>query len=328
MNRDELLYIIYNVCASLALGVALLLCACADDGAPATDADGDLLQVASLASAYTDRALTRADGAPDGYEPLAPQDGATIGLFVTVPGEPVPSLQELRYLGDGKWQSLARVKRPDNYIYGFMPARLGHQFLQGTASYDQGVEITLTSLDAVSAEDVCVVVGVQGVANATDTKDVKLGQFYYEKQAKDHNFMHLLLDHLYAALRVQLQVDGDYAALRTIKLKKMELATAAASTVSAVVTLTPNTTGANPATVSYTPTDGTVTATLFEGDAELSDTQLTTVQGYFVPVSTVSDNALTLTTTYDVCARTRRPPTGCPPVCSAAARYSGATASH
>ena len=78
------------------------------------------------------------------------------------------------------------------------------------------------------------------------------------------------MDHIYSCLQFRMQVEDSYSVLRTIKLKKMELRTAKISATKAVITLTANTTGANPLgnNISWsTPTASTgMSMTLFESE--------------------------------------------------------------
>jgi hypothetical protein len=82
----------------------------------------------------------------------------------------------------------------------------------------------------------------------------------------------------------------------------MELTTTK-SAVNATITLTPNTTGADPVTsISYSTTDGTSTATFFENAAgiELKEDNAATIGKYFACFAPDLDNELTLVCTYDV----------------------------
>jgi len=107
------------------------------------------------------------------------------------------------------------------------------------------------------------------------------------------------MDHLYAAAQFRLEIDSEYAALRTIKLKTMTLRTDYGSVI-ATITLTHNTTGVSPvSSVAYTASGSSDAVVIFNSDAgeALKTTESLDINACFAP--TLSNN-LTLVTTYDV----------------------------
>ena len=159
--------------------------------------------------------------------------------------------------------------------------------------------MTFTNLPSVSSQDICFVVGVQHMTEATGTKDIKLGQFAFTG-VQDHNFINLQMDHIYAAVCFQMTIGTEYAQLRSIKIRKMELQTTNA-TATATVVLEANTINASPVqSATYTDLTGTQSsATFFDSTegVELDATTLTEATCCFVPSLS---NSLKLVTTYDV----------------------------
>ena len=302
MNRRY--YIYYKVRVKVLLMAALLLVGCTADDETSLQQE-DTLQLSAYTRFYED--ITR--GVHDGYTPFKPDDVTSIGIFMTPSDDgSTPALSFFSYNGYS-WRSNIKVKSPYYYIYGFMPgdivdkSKCSITTLAGKTFAD-GAVITLDGLKPISKTDVCVIVGVQGVGeNSTDTeKDVKLGQFIYNKREKGDNFVNLLMDHIYSCLQFKMKVDADYAQLRTIKLKRMELKSATISSTKAVITLTANTSDVNPVTKLEwdTPTSGEgMSMVLFEDEKgkALSDTQELVLSGNVIPGCT---DDLSLVCTYDV----------------------------
>ena len=111
------------------------------------------------------------------------------------------------------------------------------------------------------------------------------------------------MDHVYASVCFTMAIDEEYAALRSIKIKKMELRSTQ-NTTTATITLTPNNTGADPVqSVTYSSATGSsCSATFFEskvGD-ELTTFDTDKAKEYTCCFLPGLSNALTLVTTYDV----------------------------
>jgi len=228
-----------------------------------------------------------------------------------------------------KWRSTVELTAdPDQtgiyYLYGYTPhnASLSCTITDldgedGAGSlFSNGAILTINNLPAITAEDVCVVVGAKnGKSYYSATSDYTVpplvrGDFAYDADpiptsaTGKANYVYLLLDHIYAALRVSMRVEGKYHALRTIKLKKLELATMAGDVATnkktdATVTLV-KTDGSSPITnVVFTPRGEEVGS-----DPVFSSTdglELTTdysdYLSHFMPVGVTK---LILTSTYDV----------------------------
>ena len=208
-----------------------------------------------------------------------------------------------------KWTSTIGVKETKNYIYGFSPSSAAAGTISPLTSdatdYSAGAKMTLNNLSAVGGEDLCVVVGVKGVTTEAAAGTPDFGTFYFEKQGTA-NYVSLLLDHLYAAIEFKIKIGAKYNELRDIYLKKMELQSS--KTVSqAIVTLTANTAGTNPMSVSFTSSDKAQTNAVYDYGTDASTTQglqLTTdgtpFVSYCAPIEGMGSSNLKLICTYDV----------------------------
>lgn len=190
-------------------------------------------------------------------------------------------------------------------LYGFAPAEaIGSSLTVGA----ENTTLTLTSLPAVNAKDVCFIVGLQRTENQDTPKgswDDYEGNFSFTtgSTAETKNLLYLLMDHVYASVCFTMAIDEEYAALRSIKIKKMELLSTQ-NTTTATITLTPNNTGADPVqSVTYSSATGSsCSATFFEskvGD-ELTTFDTDKAKEYTCCFLPGLSNALTLVTTYDV----------------------------
>ncbi len=297
---------IYNkVRAGLLLLMGSLLYGCTSDN-EGQDEQDDTLQLVAYTRSYDD--ITRA--VPDGYNPFTPDDVTSIGIFMTTSPTGLPERVGYFSYNGNSWRSNISVKSGTYYIYGFMPGDIisaeptAISPLNG--DFKNGATLTLDGLKPISKTDVCVIVGVKGVTSPSTENDVSLGKFEYASQPKGQNYVNLLMDHIYSCLQFRMQVEDSYSVLRTIKLKKMELRTAKISATKAVITLTANTTGANPLgnNISWsTPTASTgMSMTLFEseeGEALPSVAAATPLllSGNIMPGC---DDALSLVCIYDV----------------------------
>ena len=134
------------------------------------------------------------------------------------------------------------------YLYGYTPHSNGvsceissTSTVYDNSAYSSGAVLTISNLPSVTSNDVCVVVGAKnGKDNGySDSGDYEItglrrGDFAYQAYATGalgNNRIFLLFDHLYSAFRVRMRVNGDYAALRTIKLKELYLQTSASGTI-------------------------------------------------------------------------------------------------
>ncbi len=209
------------------------------------------------------------------------------------------------------WRSTVEMETKQFFLHGFIPDRVALEGVTDIAplegNYQNGITYKLKKLSSVSPADVCVVVaaGRGDDENTGPDEGFALGKFDFQAKS-DQNCIYLLFDHIYASLCFSFKVDEDYNKLRTIRIKKLRLlSTEMKKYVDATVTLTANTTGANPVTsVTFSGASYTETAAglLFNATdptnmVELDDTTASEFLGCFVPGNY---NRFTLETTYDV----------------------------
>lgn len=241
--------------------------------------------------------FTRATWSPK----LAKEEYSSIGVFLVKAGSNTqPGQGQFHYRqNDSRWHSNIEVTSGLSYrLYGYAPADAVESAISEES--EAGVTMTFTKLPSVSSQDICFVVGVQHMTEATGTKDIKLGQFAFTGGSQDHNFINLQMDHLYAGLCFQMTIDSDYALLRRIKIKKMELQTSSSTTTTTVKLVANNSATSPVSDVSYgSPTGEQLSATFFKStDGEvLSADVVKEAMCCFVPIL---GNDLTLVTTYDV----------------------------
>jgi len=230
------------------------------------------------------------------------EEYASIGVFLV--GETTQHGQFHYRQYDNRWHSSLEVTSGHHYrFYGYAPADAVTAEISEES--ESGVTMTFPQLPSVSSQDICFVVGVQHMTEANGTKDIRLGQFSFTGGLQDHNFVNLLMDHLYAGLILKMTIDEDYAKLRTIKIKRLALQSTT-STAQAQVVMTANTSNTNPVqSVTYSNPVGTGRTAIFFESTEgvtLNATNITTPVDFeamccFVPSLS---NELTLVTTYDV----------------------------
>ena len=215
-------------------------------------------------------------------------------------------------------------------VYGYIPKEDAETatIAPNGGSYDNGAVLTINGLNSVTSSDVCVIVGAKDdkdynpATNNYTVTGLAPGRFgvNFSSGTNATNHVFLLFDHLYAALRFNFKVDTTYHALRTIKLRKLELTAYAddggggvKSKFNATITLKQNGTGTSPITdVVYTANassadaaavilyqwDGTKNTTEdTDNEVILDPTEPTRFMGCFVPGM---NTYFKLRSTYDV----------------------------
>ena len=174
--------------------------------------------------------MTRAWSIPDGY--TAYEDGPqTIGICFTKNGSD-PKKGHFFTGSESKWRTnVTGIENTTYYLYGYIP-HVGNMTCNITdrsgpnASYSTGAIMTLQDVPSVMSGDFCVVIGAKEGTDKEHDNGLRQGDFAYQASSSaTGNYVFLLFDHLYAALRVKMRVHGDYNALRTIKLKSLKLCT-------------------------------------------------------------------------------------------------------
>lgn len=279
----------------------------------------------------------RAWDIPSGY--VAYEDGVQpIGIAFTRngenptvganPGTPKSMIGTFFKSGD-KWRTSVEDIQPNtNYLlYGYIPASPAIKYSitdydgadgpnGANGEYSDGAIMTLQNVPTVMPHDLCVVIGAkhgydrEHDGNSDGTNRLRMGDFSFTTSSKTTgNFVFLLFDHLYAALRVRITVHEDYNDLRTIKLKSLQLSTQAGETktrkkTDITVKLEANDGSASPITeITY---DQPAEYELIEGGLEfwsskdgedLKSDVYTECVGHFMPSDITT---LILTSVYDV----------------------------
>ena len=184
----------------------------------------------------------------EAYPYTTPSDVQIQGYLTTDESgaEPFQGVFSPTASGLPRWTSRMKINeaKSNYYFYGFLPKRAGNTasialndlltLPAGENSYKHGATLTINGLSAISADDVCVVVGVKGYtpANTTDPlpsiSDAQVdmtdrwGKFDVSI-TDDVTNLYLLVDHIYSRLVFNLKVDAEYSRLRTIKVKRMTL---------------------------------------------------------------------------------------------------------
>lgn len=288
---------------------------------------------------------TRGWVTPDGYYPYDSEEvygkfinqinltDKTVNIFFTRNGDDPIHGQFVHSSLDGKWYSTFEITAANYYLYGYIPSMSGvSASISSTGvpndntAYSEGAVLKLKGLPAVTANDLCVIVGAKnGMGYVSDEEDyvvtgLQTGRFLYaasaaSEEAHGGNYVFLLFDHLYAALRLSFKMDPKYAALRTIRVKRLELLPESNGTpinkrLNMTITLAKTDDGSSPIqsiTQEYVEGSGNpdpmFQAVKNDGDEDtplgvpLSGDNFSDFMGSFVPVGIT---AFKLTTTYDV----------------------------
>ena len=314
------------------------LMGCSKDEVPSEGSNGEpagtaLVEVASYVRWYDEayganraheaNKVNRAWAIPSGY--VAYEGGEqSIGIAFTK-NDVAPKIGSF-FKSSDKWRTdLEDIAEGTYQLYGYIPHQTAINYsitdydgAEGpngaNGSYSTGAIMTLQNVPTVMPNDLCVVIGAkhgydrEHDGNNDGTNRLRQGDFSFTAKAgtdsKDYVF--LLFDHLYAALRVRMRVHDDYAALRTIKLKSLQLNTQAGETkttkkTTITIKLKANDGSSSPIdTLTFTPAgediDGGLEFWSDDAGHELT-TDLQPFIGHFMPSGITK---LILTSTYDV----------------------------
>ena len=311
------------------MGLGLMGCSSSDEAATPV-AEATTVELQSYVTGYEEAVranganeanrangpVTRAWTQPTGYL-LYGDAEASIGVFFTQ-GK-TSGNEEYFYKSSGHWRaSQDEIAAGTYYLYGYVPHDLSitstASLLEGEdKTFADGAVLTIENVPTVSKADFCVVIAAKNGASANEdysTEGLKRGNFEYVAQATGgggHNYVYLLFDHLFSALRVKMRVQGDYNDLRTIKLKELRMQTSGAGDVptkkktSITVTLNKTTDGADPVgSVVFTPdpdsgnSDGAVVEW---NDGITLTNEYQPFQGHLMPFGVTK---IKLISTYDV----------------------------
>ncbi len=309
------------------MGLMGLTNSCSSDEEPELrQAEVPVTEVRSFATTFDDYvAKTRDWTPPSGY--VAYEDGEqSIGIAFTQDGQ--EAIRSTFFKGGDKWnlkvidlsKTETDITAGTYYLYGYIPNTAGvileitdQSGINGAgSSFSTGAEVKLKNVPTVMSNDLCVVIGAKNGTGKETVTGLCRGDFAYtataiSKTSGDGNFVFLLFDHLYAALRINMKVHADYDALRTIKLRELKLSTKAGGTTSTdqntiTVDLQANTTGSDPITgISYEQTGSTIVEEGMSFWSSNDGVKLTTnpqpFTGHFMPSGITT---LVLNSTYDV----------------------------
>ena len=248
----------------------------------------------------------------------------SIDVYFTRDGK-APLNGTFSYKADGKWHLNMDIEEADDYyLYGFIPKEVAKKAtITGNSSYSDGAVLNIQGLKTVTHSDVCVIVGAKDgpdehtAVSLTTGESLATGNFKVHAQSVQigadntgsSNFIYLLFDHLYSTMAFNFLIDETYDALRTIKVRKLELIgyadvheTNIKARYNVEVKLKSNTTGSSPIKeIKFTPdpTSGNLAfEPIYEGEGvTLSHTTPTPFLGCFVPGQNTN---FKLRTTYDV----------------------------
>ena len=267
-----------------------LLTACSSEYSE--EREDSTLKLVPYAAVYQSNDARSHRAVSAGYSEFDSDHDLAIGLYV-LPENP-QTVKLFRY-SNGEWHSQAKVVSGNSYrIYGYMPKKVPIA-MTVTEQGNGTVDLEFSGVDAVMLDDICFVAGVKDMEG-----NLFQGQFGYQAQPEE-NWIRVLMDHLYAAIKFNISVDAEYNTLRTIKLKSLTLSTTALQDIK--LTLTPNGDDIDPVSnIVYTPKEGTATATFFEDETglELDENVSATVSDCFCYFVSERSNALDLLCTYDV----------------------------
>lgn len=231
-----------SMLAALQIGWGCLLIGCTDSYT--NESPGEPLRVVGM---------TRSGDETDVPDPMK---GQSIKLFLD-DGNSIKPSDPATYQGRTASNTTSLLVKPgaDYQVFGFLPsdANALSDDTNGNSSVtvnrqENTATLTIENLAPLSTKDVCVVIGVKG--KLAPNEKVVAGSFkYHAPENTEEGFgVSLLVDHLFAAMEFNLSVDAAYAAIRTIKLKKVVMKSTSAQKVKAVITLKMNDDGTNPIT--------------------------------------------------------------------------------
>lgn len=299
---------------NIAFGIAtvFLLGGCSSDDSTHEPAEAPTREIHFMLGSYNYQDVTPETSRralPDGYDlyseltPKIPLDGASLRCFMTKDTE-VKFIGNVTY-NSGSWVSKIPLDEGVYYVYGLMPGSEASKvkLTPKNSNFENGATMEIQGLNPVTNSDVCTIVGVKGstTADGFANVDIKQGAFAYDAQ-NDGTFIYLLIDHLYAALQLNMNISSEYNALRTIKLTKLTLTSnSVTKTVNMTVELTPNTTNTLPftdPTLSQTTTEAKVIE-IYNGEEQtLEETSDLVFLACTAPIST--NTQFEMETTYNV----------------------------
>ena len=267
------------------------------------------IEVMGYMAGFDENTLVTRSWAPTSPYLLYDESDNSIGIAFTQDG-PEPKMGYF-FKSSGKWRTnVENIVATTYYLYGYVPHYGGISMSitdrdGANANYSVGAKVTLNDVPAVMPSDLCVVIGAKKGTDKETVTGLRKGDFAYEASASaGGNYVFLLFDHLYAALRINMRVHNDYAALRTIKLKSLSLKTSGETTSSQKTNIVVNLDGSNPdenpiQTIKYISSGSAMTEPMefWSSESEELTTDFKPFIGHFMPDGITT---LVLTSVYDV----------------------------
>lgn len=203
-----------------------------------------------------------------------------------------------QHTGESAWSTLFNVKSGSRTyaLYGCMPCDETKAYSLSSAS-DDGAVLTLDGLDAMSADDICIVTGVSR-ATAKPVPAPVRGLFHFDYVSNQNNYLQLLFEHLYGRLAFKIKIGSDYHQLRDITLKSLRVEATGISTLRTAITLRRN---IGIREVSYTPTaTANSTHEVWSGSHRLTESGSDLLGGVNILPDAAVTGQLRLVATYDV----------------------------
>ena len=326
MDRNR--YINNKVIASVVLALSmpvLLFVGCIDSGTDAPDLSQPLKPILMYDDSISVMPVdiqTRADVFTD--------PSLTLGLYLT-PSRATTLYQFNYSAADPVWDGNANVDAGVKYeIFGYMPVKQGiTASVSGYRANDAAFTstttnpvLTLSNMDPILTDELAVVTGVR-IINAADddaaadaASEPDAGCFYYQGQASN-NYVCLLMERIVTCYEIRIAISTNtvatddsrydamnYAGIRSVHIKRMELTTSARKKMSATITFNDNPAGVTPAisNVVWNVESGTSDpVAIFDSQTAGAEKVLTTawqdIAFYSMPASLAT---VILTTYYDV----------------------------
>ena len=229
------------------------------------------------------------------YLSSAPEYG-DIRIFLTHGTTATEGL--FKYSGGSTWTTQLKLKSGARTyrLCGYMPDN--EEFAHSVSDWnDNSAVLHIQQMPPLTTQDYCIVTGVRQVDNESDVRAAVRGAFSFDYDSQRENYVNLLVDHLYSHVILCMKVGEDYNAVRTIKVKRMELQVADISSYNVDITLTKD---VGISSIAHS-VAGTAESELTMRDEELTLTTVSTVvcSGYVIPATTLLDN-LVLVIEYDI----------------------------
>ena len=306
--RWNILYII--------IGVSLVLVGCSSDSTDERDDSGKTKQEhplsMSMGMAPLQGEMRAAGDLPTGYSAyayttaLAPINDIVCFLTADNTSSDQPEITTCHFIheeesGNHVWKSRVVIQDGNYHLYGYMPnvSATNVSIAKPTGgSYTDGAVITLTGLNAVMPEDICVIEGFKQYDTTIPDMSDAVGKFVFNTSNGDN--LYVLASHIYAAMQIKMKLGTEYAKLRKIKLRSITLTPVsgsdAASRVGAVITIN----GSGVQTVTFTTNSTETLPAMLYG---VEGTELTTAdqafQAFLCPALPASSRYV-METRYDV----------------------------